>query len=172
MQKVFSLPLQIDELSSKPLHYVLEANPLQLKTLKEILQVEDVKSFKAEFDLKYQYKEHLLYIQGSVEAELMLESVVSLEVFSKKYQRDFQYVFDTKATYADFKEMEATMGENAPDYLENGQLDLADLAIEQLALALEDYPRKEGEVFFYQEAPQEPEKSVENPFSVLKRLKK
>ena len=49
---------------------------------------------------------------------------------------------------------------------------LADIAIEQIALNLEDYPRAEGEVFdgaLYGDS-EEPKK--ENPFAVLAKLKK
>ena len=59
-----------------------------------------------------------------------------------------------------------------PDIIENGCINLADIAIEQIALNLEDYPRAEGEVFdgaLYGDS-EEPKK--ENPFAVLAKLKK
>lgn len=172
MQKEFSFPLNIDELHRQEQQYNLCADDTQLKTLKDILQVESVKSFEANFFLKLNNKEHLLNIEGEVKAELELQSVVSLENFFKTYEVPFHYCFDTKATYAEFKKMEELLGDATPDIIENGTLDLADLAIEQLSLAMEDYPRKPGETFHFK--PEfDVEKTEQNkPFAVLERLKK
>ena len=53
-----------------------------------------------------------------------------------------------------------------------GQIDLEQIAVEQIALAMEDYPRKEGEVFSWKSEfdPQDDERR--NPFKILEKLKK
>ena len=57
-----------------------------------------------------------------------------------------------------------------PDIVTNGEINLADIAIEQLALILDDYPRKEGEEF--EEIIEDISPIRNNPFAVLESLKK
>ncbi len=172
MQKDFSYPLNIDELNRHEHHYHLQADALQLKTLTTILQVENVKSFVADIYLKLDIKQHRLDIWGKVEAELELKSVISLENFIKKYETPFAYYFDTEATYKDIKEMEQGINDDVPDVIENGKIDLGDIAIEQLALVMEDYPRREGEKFYFTSEFDEETTRRANPFAVLQKLKK
>ena len=81
MQKDFSYPLNIDDLNQQEQHYKLNADAEQLKTLRDILQVEDVKNFGADIFLKLNLKQHKLDLWGSVNATVELKSVVSLENF-------------------------------------------------------------------------------------------
>lgn len=171
MQKDFSYPVKIADLNQQEQHFKLYADTNQLKELTEILQVEQVKSFNADIFLKLNIKQHRLDLWGTVDAKLELKSVVSLENFEKVYNAPFEYYFDTKATYNDLRELDAGIYDDVPDIIENGQIDLGTIAIEQLALVMEDYPRKEGEEFNFvcEFTEEEPE---ENPFAVLKKLKK
>lgn len=56
--------------------------------------------------------------------------------------------------------------EDPPDLAENGVIDLGHYLVEQLALAIDPFPRKPGAVF---EPPEETK--PESPFAVLARLK-
>ena len=44
--------------------------------------------------------------------------------------------------------------------------------MEQLALILEDFPRKEGEIFSFESEFDEETTLASNPFAVLKKIKK
>lgn len=172
MQKDFSYPLKIDDLNQQEQHYHIAADKGQLKALQQVLQVEDVKSFVADISLKLKLKEHRLDVWGCVKAELELKSVISLENFYKKYTAPFALYFDTKATYKDIREMDPDLDDEIPDIIENGQIDLANIAIEQLALIMEDYPRREGESFCFTSEFDEQTDQTENPFAILAKLKK
>lgn len=172
MQKDFSYPLQIAGLNQQEQHYHLCADAAECKALAEILKVVDVKSFSADIYLKLNIKEHCLDVWGAVDSELELQSVISLENFTKPYHVPFRYYYDTKATYKDIREMEPGIEDDIPDIIENGQIDLANLAIEQLALAMDDYPRKEGETFSFVSEFDEETTQNANPFAVLRELKK
>lgn len=63
-------------------------------------------------------------------------------------------------------EVEVSLDDDAPDVIEGGAIDLGAVAVEQLALNLDPFPRKPGAVFTAPEGP--PETS---PFAVLNRLK-
>lgn len=172
MQKDFSYPLTIGELNQQQQHYALTANQEQLKTLAGILQVEAVKSFTADIFLKLNLKLNRLDVWGTVRSELELKSVISLENFLQKYDIPFKIYYDTQATYKDIRDMEPGINDEIPDIIVNGRIDLGDIAIEQLALVLDDYPRRKGEKFeFVSEFDEETTKAV-NPFAALEKLKK
>lgn len=172
MQKKFSYPLHIADLNQQEQHYHLVADSEQCKDLTQILQVEDVKSFVADIYLKLHIKEHRLDIWGTVKAELELESVISMEKFVKTYEAPFEYFYDTAATYKDIRKLEAGINDEVPDIIENGQINLADVAIEQLALVLEDYPRRDDEKFVFESEFDAETTRQSNPFMILAKLKK
>lgn len=173
MQKNFSYPIVVDELSRTEKKYHLKAEGRDLEYLTEVLQVPEVKSFESEILLKNNPKEHILNVSGKVRAELELESVVSLEHFTKVYEPEFSMVYDTQMTYKEQRALlEDDNGADVPDIIENGKIDLGQIAIEQVALVMEDYPRKEGEVFEFISEFDEETTKAQNPFSVLAKLKK
>ena len=59
-----------------------------------------------------------------------------------------------------------------PEVVIGGKIDLGDIAIEQIALRLDDYPRKEGEEFSFISEFDEEDDVKNNPFAVLAKLKK
>ena len=171
MQKDFSYTLKIDDIKQNEQKYFIKADTEELKLLKDILKVEDVQSFAADIALKLSRKAHRLDLQGEVRADLILKSVISLENFSKTYIVPFSYRYDTSLTYADLKEMDAGINDDIPDIIENGQIDLVQVSLEQLALAMEDHPRKEGEIFEFQSEFDEETTLATHPFAALKKLK-
>ncbi len=172
MQKDFSLPLKIDDLSQNEQHYHIRANDAQKKELAAILKVESVPAFEANIFLKYHHKKHRLDVRGNVSATLELESVISLEHFLKDYNTDFSYYYDTEMNYHELKNLGAGIEDDVPEIMENRQIDLGQIAIEQLALIMDDYPRKDGEVFVFQSEFDEETTKKANPFAVLQKLKK
>lgn len=172
MQKKFSYPVKIDELNQNRYRFILEASVDELQDIAEVLQVEGVSFFRGEVFLKLNKKDNLLQVWGNVAATLTIKSVISLENFEQKIATPFELFYDTKATYKDIRDMDPTINDEIPDIVENGEINLADICIEQVALQLDDYPRAEGEVFdFAQYAKVEPLEH-DNPFAVLKKLKK
>ncbi len=170
MQKDFSYPLKIDEIGQGDQHYKLIASKEQLDFLTEVLQVPFVHSFEADLKLKFYKKKGQLDITGRVTSEIGQISVISLEPFDKIYDTDFKLTFDTVSTYEDIKEKDVDIMADIPDIVTNGEINLADIAIEQLALILDDYPRKEGEEF--EEIIEDISPIRNNPFAVLESLKK
>ena len=94
------------------------------------------------------------------------------ENFVKRYENVFRYYYDTQATYKDIRELEAGINDEIPDIIENGTIDLGNIAIEQLALVMEDYPRQEGEEFVFESEFDEETNRENNPFKILEKLKK
>ena len=172
MQKEFSYPVKIDELNQNTYKFVLKADKDELKDIASVLQVINVNSFEAEISLKYTQREHLLRVWGNVKAQLILKSVISLEDFVQDFDVPFELIYDTKATYKDIKEMDLGINDEVPDIVENGTINLADVAMEQIALNIDDYPRSEGEYFDFSKYSNEVEDKKDNPFAILAKLKK
>ena len=172
MQKNFSYPVKTDELNQNQYKYVIHADKDELEDITRILQEESVRRFHAEVYLKKFPKENLLKVWGTVEARIELKSVISLENFFNNMKVPFELNFDTVATYQDIRNADTGINDDVPDIIINNTINLADICIEQIALNLDDYPRAEGEKFDYSQYDNsEPEKK-ENPFAVLKKLKK
>ena len=174
MQNLFSYPLPIEDISVREKKFNLTAGKDELAYIGEILKVSDVRSFRAEIYVQSDRETHLITVKGKAEAELELQSVISLENFWKKHCAEFELVFDPSADPKRRRETDGDFREDLPDPVENGQIDLAAVAIEQIALTMDDYPRQEGEVFVFKSefTEDEVEKAAKNPFSVLKKLKK
>jgi len=173
MQKEFSYPLKIEELGQGQQSYKLSADKDELKILAEILQVQAVNSFNAEMKLNFKKKQGELKVSGTVNANLSLISVISLTPFNKDYSTDFEVLYDTNASYEDVYGDDEDIELDVPDIVIDGTINLADIAIEQLALVMEDYPRLEGEEFeaVIEEDDDDNEDIANNPFAVLKKLK-
>lgn len=172
MQKNFSYPIKIEDLKQSDYKYELKADAEELEDITQVLQVEKVHEFEAEIFLKLTNRTNNLRVWGRVFAKIELKSVITLDNFIKDYEVPFELNFDTRATYNDIKELECDIEGEVPDIIENGCINLADIAIEQVALNLEYYPRAEGEVFDASLYCDVDEPKKENPFAVLAKLKK
>ncbi len=172
MQKEFSYQLAVADLPLSRQHYHMVANADNLKFLTDVLQIPEVKSFVADFYIKPDHNTPILKVSGHIKADLVLQSVISLENFDQKYDFDFETAFDTKATLQKQKEEGDDWDKDTPEIVVNGKIDLGDIAIEQVALRLEDYPRREGEKFSFTPDFDPSEKPNNNPFAVLSKLKK
>ncbi|MBS4773357.1 MAG: DUF177 domain-containing protein [Proteobacteria bacterium] len=172
MQNLFSYPLVVDELTPSAKKYHLAARKEELPYITEILKVPAVKSLAADINVKYNKKEHLIKVWGKAEASIEQTSVISLENFIKDYSAEFQILYDTELTPKDLQEMEVEIDDDLPDPVIGGQINLADIAMEQIALVLDDFPRQEGETFEFQAEFDEETTQAQNPFAVLAKLKK
>ncbi len=172
MQKEFSYPLTVADLPLSRQHYKMVADADNLKFLTDVLQIPEVKSFVADFYIKPDHNTSILTVSGHIKADIVLQSVISLENFDQAYDFDFETAFDTKATFQEQKEDGDDWDQDTPEIVINGKIDLGNIAIEQLALRLEDYPRRPGEEFSFTPDFDPNEKQTNNPFAVLAQLKK
>lgn len=172
MQKDFSYLRQVDDISTSQKLYKVNATPEQCRIIAEILQVPAVKDFSAHIYTKRQNKSPLIDVWGNAKALITRQSVISLENFDKLYQTDFALQFDVTLTENQVREMEEEGIENIPDVVMNNQIDLYQLALEQIALILEDYPRQEGENFTFTSEFDAETTAQANPFKILEKLKK
>ena len=171
MQKEFSFPLIVEDLPQTEQRYKMNANADNLQYVAKILQVPEVKFLEADFVVKNNHRNSILNVSGHIKTSIIIQSVISLENFKQDYDFDFSTDFDTKATLDSQKEDEDDWDKEIPEIVVGGKIDLGDIAIEQIALRLENYPRITGETFNFK-----PDFDVnerpDNPFAALSQLKK
>ena len=115
-------------------------------------------------------------VTGRLDAGIVQPSVVSLapvrQVISEPIDRIFlpggakPYAGEADAEI--FVDLE---GDDLPDHFEGQEADLTDLIVETLALAVDQYPRAEGEKLEDLGIVGDPDDEPESPFAALKRLK-
>lgn len=107
-------------------------------------------------------------LTGRVVADAVQSCVLTLEPLpvhvDERFEVNLVEAVDTPPS--DDGEIDLELDDDSPDVVENGQIDLGQYAVEQLALHLDPYPRKDGAVF---EQPSEPGEI--SPFGVLRALK-
>ena len=105
---------------------------------------------------------------GRVVADAVQSCVLTLEPLpvhvDDRFEINLVEAVDTAPS--DEGEIDLELDDDSPDVVENGQIDLGQYAVEQLALHLDPYPRKDGAVF-----EQPPEPGDISPFGVLRALK-
>lgn len=104
-------------------------------------------------------------LSGQVKARLAQICGVTLEPLPVEVDAPFSI---SLAETADEEpdEIVITLDDESPDLIEDGQVDLGQYAVEQLALRLDPFPRKPGAEFV-----QPPEPREISPFAVLKQLR-
>ncbi len=112
-------------------------------------------------------------VQGRLQATIEQPSVVTLEPVHQDIDEQIDRVFlpgvENPRTTPGAEVFVDLEGDDLPDPLEGPEADLSDLIIESLALAIDPYPRREGESV--QELGLGGDAAPESPFSALKALR-
>lgn len=104
-------------------------------------------------------------LSGRVSASLAQVCGITLEPLPLEIDAPFSLTL-AEAVETETDEIIITLDDESPDLIENGQIDLGQYAVEQLALRLDPFPRKPGAEFV-----QPPEPAEISPFAVLKQLR-
>lgn len=121
--------------------YVIEAQPDELEPLARRLLIPAVNRLHCAFTLRRVAEgvpEGVIEAQGLLEAEVVQTCIVSAEPFAQEVSETFEVQFVPAGTEAPDDDLET------PDQIpyDGHALDLGNAATEQLALALDPYPRK------------------------------
>jgi hypothetical protein len=102
-------------------------------------------------------------LSGRVRASLAQTCGITLEPLPLEIDAPFVLTL-AEAVDSESDEIIITLDDESPDLIENGQVDLGQYAVEQLALRLDPFPRKPGAAFV-----QPPEPAEISPFAILKQ---
>ena len=104
-------------------------------------------------------------LSGRIRASLAQTCGITLEPLPVEIDAPFGLTL-AESMEEDSEEIIITLDDESPDLIENGQIDLGQSAVEQLALRLDPFPRTPGAEFV-----QPPEPAEISPFAVLKQLR-
>ena len=165
--------VRIDALQADGLTQTIEASPEECAALAAINRLPAIASVTANFTVRRSGRGGAR-VTGDVHAEVTQVCVVSLEPFAATVDEpvDVRFAPDEAAEAArrakeDDAEMVEVGGEDPPDPIVDGKIDLGALAAEFLALGLDPYPRKPGVAF---DLP-EPQGGEDSPFAALAKPK-
>ena len=150
-------PVALDRVGPRGLTVEVEAKPEELPAIAARLRILALASLHCAFKLR-RVGASTVEAEGVLRAQVTETCVVSLDPFSHDLQEAFTVHFVPPGTEDDNPDPEAV--DQIP--CTGGAADLGEAAVEQLALALDPFPRKPGAVL-----PDEATTETPNPFAVL-----
>jgi uncharacterized metal-binding protein YceD (DUF177 family) len=168
----FSRFVEADSVGTHRMERRISANPEERAALAKRFDLIGIDRLEAVFSLK-RAGGGVIHVSGTLEADVTQACVVTLAPVPAKVAEAFSADFadeDRRRPAEGDLDFEA---EDPPEPIRNGHIDLGELAAEQLALALDPYPRAPGaaipaEYSPDEDAEEEPERPI-NPFSILKK---
>jgi hypothetical protein len=175
----WSVIVRLDEVPESGRHVALEASAPVREAVAKAANVQGVEALSAAFDLTRRGRDGLRAV-GIVRAQIQQTCVVSLEPMVSTVEEEIDVTFAPPREADRAKNIEAeddddapvagtVAGEDPPEPLIGGAIDLGALATEFLILGIDPYPRREGVAFT---APAQPQDAAGHPFEALAALKK
>ncbi len=172
----FSRPINVEKVKSRGQREKITASQQECAELADQLSVNNIEFLQFNCVLM-PWKKGGVEVSGHLTAKIEETCVVTLEPFETEILQEVKRYFERPGrteSEIPFLDLE-NIGDDVPDVLEHGIVDIGDVAVETLALCLMPYPRKPGAVFSDHvesgpESADDPAK--ENPFNVLQQLKK
>ncbi len=163
MAHSLSYTIDVNKITSKKRVEKIQADADECSLLAERLKILEVTNLSAELIL--QRKGDLISMSGSFTSEVVQECVATLKPVHNQIEDTFEIVFYD----ADKGELEGIKVEY--EEFHDNVLDIGDVIIQQLALALPSYPKADGVEFFDHIEEAEPlettEKETYRPFETL-----
>ncbi len=171
-----SRPLKTDKVPMGGIEERIVARPEERAALAKRLDLVDLTRFEAFLNVDHE-RDGMFVVTGSLYAELVQRCVVTLEPVAQTVRDRIDILFAPPNLIKRAKDGNLGDGGEAdpPEPIENGVIDLGELAVQHLAMAIDPYPRKEGVAWEgYESKPDEttavpPEKR--NPFAKLTLVK-
>lgn len=166
---LWSVPVRVDDVAETGRHVTLSADAATRAAIAAHAGLHSLDRLEATFDLCRRGRDGLR-VTGEVTAIIGQECVVTLEPVENKVSESVDLDFlpasaaDNGRTLADAV---GDGGDEPPELLADGSIDLGALAVEFLILGLDPYPRKPGVEFVAPPA----ETASSGPFSALAKLK-
>jgi uncharacterized metal-binding protein YceD (DUF177 family) len=170
-----SRPLKTDKIPQGGIKEHIVARPEERAALAKRLKILDLLRFEAHVDVDPE-RDSMLVVSGTLFAEVVQQCVVTLEPITEEVRERFDLLYAPAHTIK--QDADGNLGDGEaelPEPIENGVLDLGEVVAQQLAMAINPYPRKEGAIWQDIVVEPPPEDHVtnkaKNPFAKLKLVK-
>ncbi len=170
----FSRRVEVNKIGTTASAAAIEATPAERAALAARFDLPEIPSLRADVTLRRVGDGGLARVTGHLSAEVVQTCVISLEPFAARVEEDFELLFGGEAGQEE-AEVVIEMGEEEPpEPIRGGAIDIGEAVAEQLALALDPFPRKPGVAFDGYSVGGAPEQDAErpNPFAKLAQLKR
>jgi uncharacterized metal-binding protein YceD (DUF177 family) len=164
--------VSVAQIPERGLHREIEADQATRVAMAHAAGLRELQSARATFDLTPRSGGRV-HVSGRMQARVGQTCVVTLEPLETEIDEEVDLIFAPSEQIPDFDEpveedeKSAIEMTDAPEPIENGIIDLGQLAMDMLYLAIDPYPRKPGAVFEPQVTVADPE---DHPFAALKAL--
>ena len=172
----FSRPLRVDRLPPRPTRQTIVADAAGRAALAEAFGLLALESFEAKVEVEPKGRKGAVRVAGQLEARLTQTCGVTLVPLPAHVEARFTLSFAPVETLeAEAPELDLTLADLAdPDPIVDGEIDLGWAVAEQLALAIDPFPRAPGAQF--DPPPEAAEETAApqtapSPFSVLAGLR-
>lgn len=157
----FKQIIRLDAIPPEGWRGAIAADPSDYEAIVKRLKIQGIARLKGEFKLHKTGRGVHLY--GTLDAVILRECIASLETFEEEIVEPFEIEFAREIGEEAAEEIE--IDANAAEPLTGESLDLAEILVQQLSLAMHPWPRKPGAVSLADDyAPTE----AASPFAVLK----
>jgi hypothetical protein len=175
----WSVTVRLDEVPESGRRIDLEASEATRAAVAKAANVDGIDALSAAFDVTRRGRDGLR-ATGTVRASVRQTCVVSLEPMTTAVAEEIDVTFvppreaaaGRKSVVEDDDDAPvagSVAGEEPPEPLVGGAVDLGALATEFLILGIDPYPRREGAAFA---PPAQPQEASGHPFEALAALKK
>ena len=139
----FSRLVDVSEIKRTPWRAHLKADEAARSAIAARFDILAVERFEADISLR-RTPIGLIHLEGSIDADVVQECVVSLEPVPSTIQERFE-VYYSEAPQDGQPGGDLTMDDELwPDPVLDGTIDIGEAATEHLGLSLDPYPRREG----------------------------
>jgi uncharacterized metal-binding protein YceD (DUF177 family) len=167
----FSRPVEADALPALGRSYDIAATETERGEVARRLGLQDVARLTATFNLVPASRRQVT-VTGRIEADVIQQCVLTLQPIAVAVREPVERAFAPGgATRPSAAETIVDAVDEPPDEMIDGLIDLGELAVEQLALSLDPYPRAPGAVFDPGAASDAPQAAAARPFAALSKLK-
>jgi hypothetical protein len=154
-----SRPISVGDLPPEGLEVTVETTPEERAALACMLKLPAIHALTGAFLVTGTRSR--VHVSGRIHGTINQICVVTLDPFDSNIAEDVEVEFAAPGV------VQPRHGEDPPDEIVDGTVDLGALTAEFLALGLDPYPRKPGVDFTFEAADDRPE----SPFAALGKLK-
>lgn len=167
----FSRPIAIEGITpDKTRHETVEATKEERAALAMRFDLRELENLKATLDIRRVAGGSVIKVEGDFDADVVQTCVVSLQDVHAHLKGHFETFFtEDQSKFNDDPDL-ADDGENTPEMISNGLIDLGEVTAQYMALELDPYPRAPGVSLAAQMA-KIGVPGKESPFRVLEGLK-
>ena len=152
----FSYAVNADDIASTPVTFTFSPNDAERAAIAKRLDIVSLNRAEAKVECTRE-SGHIIYVRGEFSADITQECVVTLDPIQSTIGDEFEAWFSDKDHIASFKKaqieakakkefIETPMLEEHedPEPIEDGKIDVGELFVQYLSLAVNPYPQKPG----------------------------